>query len=163
MERFEGLRFSVPAGPPRREVLRVSAQFNREDGSGSRFGSWKTVPAVPVPRSVPGKTPYHLMPVTIKTGRADFRNQRFEPDTGKMRKMRKALVILQKQPCPSFPVFFGKRHGQPPKKQGFFSPTGPLKSLEKKGKTLKKTRNSSQGKKKQGMPKKQGKEGQGRV
>ena len=24
------------------------------DGSG--FGSWKTVPAVPVPRSVPGKT-----------------------------------------------------------------------------------------------------------
>ena len=25
-----------------------------EDGSGS--GSWKTVPAVPVPRSVPGKT-----------------------------------------------------------------------------------------------------------
>ena len=27
-----------------------------EDGSGSGFGSWKTVPAVPVPRSVPGKT-----------------------------------------------------------------------------------------------------------
>ena len=25
-----------------------------EDGSG--FGSWQTVPAVPVPRSVPGKT-----------------------------------------------------------------------------------------------------------
>ena len=32
----------------------VSAQFHREDGSG--FGSWKTVPAVPVPRSVPAKT-----------------------------------------------------------------------------------------------------------
>ena len=31
-----------------------SAQFSREDGSGSGFGSWKTVPAVPVPRSVPG-------------------------------------------------------------------------------------------------------------
>ena len=33
----------------------VSAQFNREDGSGSGFGSWKTVQAVPVPRSVPAK------------------------------------------------------------------------------------------------------------
>ena len=32
----------------------VSVQFSREAGSG--FGSWKTVPAVPVPRSVPGKT-----------------------------------------------------------------------------------------------------------
>ena len=29
--------------------LCVSAQFDREDGSGSGFGSWKTVPAVPVP------------------------------------------------------------------------------------------------------------------
>ena len=28
--------------------------FTEEDGSG--FGSWKTVPAVPVPRSVPAKT-----------------------------------------------------------------------------------------------------------
>ena len=26
-----------------------------KDGSGSGFGSWKTVPAVPVPLSVPGK------------------------------------------------------------------------------------------------------------
>ena len=32
----------------------VSVQFNREGGSG--FGSWKTVPAVPVPLSVSGKT-----------------------------------------------------------------------------------------------------------
>ena len=31
-------------------------QIHREDGSGSGFGSWKTVPAVPVPRSVPAKT-----------------------------------------------------------------------------------------------------------
>ena len=31
------------------------------------------------------------------------------------------------------------------KKQGFFIPTEPLKSLGKKGKTLAKTRNSSQG------------------
>ena len=28
----------------------------RKDGSGSGFGSWKTVPAVPVPLSVSGKT-----------------------------------------------------------------------------------------------------------
>ena len=34
----------------------VSVQFHREDGSGSSFGSWKTVPAVPVPHSVPAKT-----------------------------------------------------------------------------------------------------------
>ena len=34
----------------------VSVQFSREDGSGSGFGSWKTVPAVPVLHSVPGKT-----------------------------------------------------------------------------------------------------------
>ena len=27
-----------------------------KDGSGSSFGSWKTVPAVPVPLSVLGKT-----------------------------------------------------------------------------------------------------------
>ena len=50
-------------------------------------------------------------------------------------------------PCPSFPCFFGKWPGKRPKKQGFFIPSEPLKSLEKKGKTLKKTRNSSQGEK----------------
>ena len=55
MERFERFRFSVPAVPLRRGFLCVSVQFNRDDGSGSGFGSWKTVPAVPVPRSVPGK------------------------------------------------------------------------------------------------------------
>ena len=36
--------------------------------------------------------PSHLRPVTI--GRSDFRNQRFEPDTGKMPK---APLTLQKQ------------------------------------------------------------------
>ena len=56
MERFERFRFSVAAVPLRRGLLCVAVQFNREDGSGSGFGSWKTVPAVPVPRSVPGKT-----------------------------------------------------------------------------------------------------------
>ena len=53
VERF---RFSVPAVPLRRGFLWVSAKFHREDGSGSGFGSWKTVPAVPVPLSVPVKT-----------------------------------------------------------------------------------------------------------
>ena len=55
MERFERFRFSVPAVPLRRGFLCVSVQFGREDGSSSGFGSWKTVPAVPVPCSVPGK------------------------------------------------------------------------------------------------------------
>ena len=54
MERFERFRFSVPAVPLTRGFLCVSVQFSRADGSG--FGSWKTVPAVPVLRSVPGKT-----------------------------------------------------------------------------------------------------------
>ena len=44
-------------------------------------------------------------------------------------------------------LLFGKRQGKPPKKQGFFIPTESQKSLEKKGNTLKKTRNSSQAKK----------------
>ena len=44
-------------------------------------------------------------------------------------------------------LFFGKRQGQPPKKQGFVIPTEPPKTLEKKGKTLKKTRKSLQGEK----------------
>ena len=56
MERFERFRFSVRAVPLRRGFFCVSVQSNTEDGSGSGFGSWKTVPAVPVPRSVPGKT-----------------------------------------------------------------------------------------------------------
>ena len=61
-------------------------------------------------------------------------------------------------PCPS--LFFWKKARKTTKKQGFFKPAEPLKSLEKKGKTLEKTRNSSPAKK-QGIPKKQGKEGQG--
>ena len=53
-----------------------------------------------------------------------------------------------------FLVFFGKRQGKPPKNQGSFVLAEPLKSLEKKGKALKKTRKSSPDKKKQGIPKK---------
>ena len=39
---------------------------------------------------------------------------------------------------PFLVFFFWKWKGKPPKKQGFFIPAEPLKSLEKKGKTLKK-------------------------
>ena len=56
MERFERFWLSVPAVPLRRWFCCGSVQLHREDGSGSGFGSWKTVPAVPVPRSVPAKT-----------------------------------------------------------------------------------------------------------
>ena len=38
-------------GSSKEGFLCVSVQFHREDGSG--FGSWKTVPAVPILRSVP--------------------------------------------------------------------------------------------------------------
>ena len=64
------------------------------------------------------------------------------------------------RPPPVLPslAFLEKGKENHPKKQGFFIPSEPLKSLEKKGKPLKKTRNSPQGKK-QGIPKKQGKEG----
>ena len=72
MEGFERFRFSVPAVPLRRGFLCVSAQFHREDGSGSGFGSWKTVPAVPVPRSVPAKT-VPTVPVPVRfLGHPDF-------------------------------------------------------------------------------------------
>ena len=46
-----------------------------------------------------------------------------------------------------FPCLFGKRQGKPPKGQGFLWLAEPLKSLEKKGKTLKIARNSLKRKK----------------
>ena len=59
-------------------------------------------------------------------------------------------------------LFFGKRQGNPQKKQGFLIPTEPLKSLEKKGKTLKKKQGIPRKEKKtRNSKKKQGKEGQG--
>ena len=57
-------------------------------------------------------------------------------------------------------IFWKKARKTHQKNKDILFPTEPLKSLEKKGKTLEKKRNSSQGKK-QGIPKKQGKEGQG--
>ena len=51
VERF---RFSVPAVPLQKRFFFVSVQFNRKGLFRFRFGSWKTVPAVPL--SVWGKT-----------------------------------------------------------------------------------------------------------
>ena len=76
-------------------------------------------------------------------------------------------------PCPSFPCFFWKKARKTAKKTRIFYPyrtpkilgkegknaqkkqgiPRTLKSLEKKGKTLKKTRNSSQGEKNKEFPK----------
>ena len=50
---------------------------------------------------------------------------------------------------PVLPLFVWEKARKTTKKQGLFIPTEPLKSLEKKGKTLKKTRNFSQGEKKE--------------
>ena len=43
-------------------------------------------------------------------------------------------------PCPSFPWSFRKYQGKPQKHQGFLSPGEPLKTLENKQKTVKKTK-----------------------
>ena len=53
-ERFERFRFAVPAVPLQKGFSVLQYSFTGKDGSG--FGSWKTVPAVPVPLSVSGKT-----------------------------------------------------------------------------------------------------------
>ena len=45
-----------------------------------------------------------------------------------------------RKPCPSFPWSFRKYQGKPQKNQGFSSPCEPLKILENKQKTLKKTK-----------------------
>ena len=75
-------------------------------------------------------------------------------ETGKTREVfDKFLRLGLEHPCPSFPGFFGKGTENHQKNQGFFIPTDPLKSLENKGKTLKKTRNSLQGKKNKEFPK----------
>ena len=55
MEQFERFRFSVPTALPRKEVpMCFCAVLRGKHGSG--FDSWQTVPAVPVPVSLPGKT-----------------------------------------------------------------------------------------------------------
>ena len=54
MERFKRFRFSVLAVPLQKGFSVFQCSLTGKDGSG--FGSWKTVPAVPVPLSVSGKT-----------------------------------------------------------------------------------------------------------
>ena len=57
MERFKRFRFSVPVRFLCKKGFSVCQySLTGKDGSGSGFGSWKTVPAVPVPLSVSGKT-----------------------------------------------------------------------------------------------------------
>ena len=69
MEGFERFRLSVLAVPLQKGFFCVSVQFNRE---GLENGSWKTVPAVPVPLSVSGKTvptvPVPTVPVRFLYG-----------------------------------------------------------------------------------------------
>ena len=52
----------------------------------------------PRPRESEPREKLSLSPKAVrpKAGRSDFRNQRFEPDTGKMRKMRKVPLTLEK-------------------------------------------------------------------
>ena len=54
VERFERFRLSVPAVPLQERFSVFQYSLTGKDGSG--FGSWKTVPEVPVPLSVSGKT-----------------------------------------------------------------------------------------------------------
>ena len=56
MERFERLRFSVPAVLLGRGFSVFQYGSTDKDCSGSSFGSSKTVPAAPVLLSGPGKT-----------------------------------------------------------------------------------------------------------
>ena len=69
-----------------------------------------------------------------------------------------ARMARRQNPVLPFLVFLEKGR-KTTKKQGFFIPTEPLKSLEKKRKTVKKTRKSSQGEKTRNS--KKNKEGQG--
>ena len=54
MEPCKRFRFSVLAVPLQKGVSVLQHSLTGKEGSG--FGSWKTVPAVPVPLSVSGKT-----------------------------------------------------------------------------------------------------------
>ena len=56
MERFKQFRFSVLAVPLQKGVFVFQYSLTGKDGSGSGLGSWKAVPAVPVPLSVSGQT-----------------------------------------------------------------------------------------------------------
>ena len=56
MERFKRFRFSVLAVPLQKGFSVFQYSLTGKEGSSSSSGSWKAVPAVPVPLSVSGKT-----------------------------------------------------------------------------------------------------------
>ena len=66
MERFKWFRFSVPAVPLQKGFSVFQYTVTGKDGSCSGFGSWKTVPAVPVPLSVSGRTGRFRFPVPVQ-------------------------------------------------------------------------------------------------
>ena len=104
--------------------------------------------------------PFVIFAVFVKTPCFRLRPRFCPPELGKMGKIAEKWENRHFPVLP-FLVFFGKWQGKPPKKQGFFIPTEPLKSLERREKhSNKKTRNSLQGQKTRNS-KKQGKEGQG--
>ena len=73
-----------------------------------------------------------------------------------------AIVVYYAPHTLSFlSLFFWKKAGKTTKKQGFFIPTEPLKSLEKKGKNGQKNKEILARRKNKEFQKKQGKEGQG--
>ena len=77
--------------------------------------------------------------------------------------LRKRIVSVGALPYPSFPCFFGKRQGKPPKNKDLFTLTEALKSLERKGTTLKKNKEVLARRKKQGNPPQKNKESKDRV
>ena len=56
VERFERFRFSVRRFLCKNGFSVFQYTLTGKDSSGSGFGSWKTVPAVPVPLPVSGKS-----------------------------------------------------------------------------------------------------------
>ena len=55
-ERFKRFRVFGSGGSSAKRFFCVQYSLTGKNGSGSGFGSWRTVPTVPVPLSVSGKT-----------------------------------------------------------------------------------------------------------
>ena len=75
MERFKRFRFSVLAVPLQKGFSVFQYSLPGKDGSGSGFGSWKTVLAVPVPLSVSGKT----VPTVLVSGSGSVPRRALNP------------------------------------------------------------------------------------
>ena len=104
-----------------------------------------------VRREVPRGLPVHIKLLDLKG--------HFESDTWTRLIEGRGALYMRETPYPSFPCFFGKRRGKPPKKQGFFIPTETLKSQEKKRKNAQKNKEILTREKKQGIPKKRTRKG----